>query len=136
VRFVAAGDFLSSIPLFSQLSHRECARLAKAMHEYTFEAGKALTSEGKGGQGFFVIREGRARVEVKGKRTKILGPGDYFGEMALISGGPRTATVTAMTDLRCQFLVQSEFREFVEDHPKVAWALLQAMVERVQQQGG
>jgi len=103
------------------------------MHEYTFEAGRAVTSEGGGGQGFFVISEGKARVEVKGRRAKILGPGDYFGEMALISGGPRSATVIAMTDLRCQFLVQSEFREFVDDHPKVAWALLQAMVARIQQ---
>jgi CRP/FNR family transcriptional regulator, cyclic AMP receptor protein len=106
--------------------------LAKAMHQYSFAAGRAVTSEGGGGQGFFVIREGKARVEVKGKRTRILGPGDYFGEMALISGGPRSATVTAVTDLRCQFLVQSEFREFVEAHPKVAWALLEAMVERIQ----
>jgi len=133
---VAGSDLLSSIPLFSQLSRRECARLAKAMHEYTYEAGRAVTSEGGGGQGFFVIREGKARVEVKGRRAKILGPGDYFGEMALISGGPRSATVTAVTDLRCQFLLQSEFREFVEDHPKVAWALLQAMVARIQQQDG
>lgn len=103
------------------------------MHEYTFEAGRAVTSQGKGGQGFFVIREGRAKVEVEGRRTKILGPGDYFGEMALISGGPRSATVTAVTDLRCEFLIQSEFRDFVESHPKVAWALLQAMVARIEQ---
>jgi len=130
---VAAGDSLSSVPLFSQLSRRDLSRLGKALNEYTFEAGTEVTSRGGGGQGFFVIREGQARVEIAGKRAKILGPGDYFGEMALISGGPRTATVTAITDLRCQFLLRSDFREFVEGHPKVAWALLQTMVERIQQ---
>jgi CRP-like cAMP-binding protein len=130
---MATAETLASIQLFSLLSRKDLSRLAKATHEHTYEPGKVLTSEGKSGVGFFVIIDGKARVEVKGKRVKILGPGDYFGEMALIDDGPRSAVVTAETHLRCQVLTEWQFRSFVKEHPQVSWALLQAMVQRVRE---
>jgi CRP-like cAMP-binding protein len=133
---VATAETLGSVQLFSLLSKRDLSRLAKTTHEHTYEAGKVLTLEGKAGVGFFVIVEGTAKVEIKGKRVKRLGPGDYFGEMALIDDGPRSALVTAETELRCQVLTDWQFRDFVQEHPKVAWALLKALVQRVREYQG
>jgi CRP/FNR family cyclic AMP-dependent transcriptional regulator len=122
---------LGAVPLFAGLSRRDLSRLAKATHEHTYGAGTQVTTEGKSGVGFFVILEGKARVQVPGRRAKLLGVGDYFGEMALIDDAPRSAHVTAETELRCQVLTQWQFRPFVKEHPDVAWALLKAMVGRV-----
>jgi len=133
---MATPESLKSIPLFSRLSRRDLSRLAKETHEYTYESGKVLTTKGRGGVGFFVILDGKARVEVEGRRPKILGAGDYFGEMSLIDDGPRSAVVTADTDLRCLILLQMQFRDFVNQHPEVAWALLEAMVQRIRQLEG
>jgi len=130
---MATSETLGSIQLFSLLSKRDLSRLAKVTHEHTYEAGTVLTHDGRSGVGFFVIVEGKARVEVKGKRVKVLGPGQYFGEMALIDDGPRSAVVTAETELRCQVLTDWQFRPFVKEHPEVAWALLQALSRRVRE---
>jgi CRP-like cAMP-binding protein len=131
---MATAERLASVQLFSQLPKRHLARLARATHEHTYEAGTVLTTEGqKGGVGFFVIVDGKARVEIKGKRVKILGPGDYFGEMALIDDGPRSAVVTADTDLCCVILTDFQFRKFVKEQPEVAWSLLRALVQRVRE---
>ena len=133
---MATPETLKSIPLFSKLSRRGLSRLARETHEHTYASGKVLTTKGRGGLGFFVILEGKARVQIDGKRAKILGPGDFFGEMALIDNGPRSAVVTAETDLRCQILLHTQFRDFVKRHPDVAWALLEAMVQRIRQSEG
>jgi CRP/FNR family transcriptional regulator, cyclic AMP receptor protein len=130
---VATADILGTVPLFSCLSKRDLSRLAKATHEHTYEPGTQVTTQGKSGVGFFVILEGKARVQVQGRRAKLLGPGDYFGEMALIDDAPRSAHVTAETELRCQVLTQWQFRPFVKEHPEIAWALLKAMVARVRE---
>lgn len=130
---MATADILGTVPLFSGLSKRDLSRLAKATHEHTYQPGTQVTTEGKSGVGFFVILDGKARVQVPGRRAKLLGPGDYFGEMALIDDAPRSAHVTAETELRCQVLTQWQFRPFVKEHPDVAWALLKAMVGRVRE---
>jgi CRP/FNR family transcriptional regulator len=134
---MATAETLASVQLFSRLSRRNLSRLARATHEHTYDPGTVLTTEGqKGGVGFFVIVDGKARVDIKGKRVKILGSGDYFGEMALIDDGPRSAVVTAETDLRCLVLTDFQFRTFVKENPEVAWALLQALVQRVREYQG
>jgi len=130
---VAVAENLAEVPLFAGLSHRDLAHLAKVTHQHVYEAGTVLTSEDRSGVGFFVILEGTARVEVKGKRAKILKAGDFFGEMALIDEGPRSAVVTAETDLRCQVLTDFQFRSFVKEHPEVAWALLRTLVQRIRE---
>ena len=90
-----------------------------------------MTSEGSGGAGFFVITEGNATVSVSGEVRATLGPGDYFGEIALIDEGTRSATITAATDVTAYGLTVWEFKPFVEDHPQVAWAMLKTLAERL-----
>ena len=90
-----------------------------------------LTAEGEIAAGFGVIVEGCAAVSAHGRPISILGPGDYFGEMALIDRSYRSATITAETDLRCLLFFAWAFRPFAMDHPETAWALLEAMVQRV-----
>ena len=130
---MAIAQTLAAVPLFSQVSRRDLTHLAKVTHEHTYKRGSVVTTTGRSGVGFFVILDGTARVEIEGKRAKILRPSDYFGEMALIDGGPRTAVVRAETDLRCQVLTDTQFKSFVSEHPDVAWALLKAMVQRLRE---
>jgi CRP-like cAMP-binding protein len=126
-------DLLVSVPLFSNLSRRDLSRLAKSGNDVTYSVGTELTGAGERGICFFVIAEGEARVEVKGQEVRRLGPGDYFGEMALIDRSQSSATVTAATEMRCFVMTQWNFRPFATEHPDVAWALLEAMVQRVRE---
>jgi CRP-like cAMP-binding protein len=87
--------------------------------------------EGPGGAAFFIIESGHANVSSKGVALAALGPGDYFGEVALIDGGPRSATVTAATDLVCYGLTFWEFRPLVERNGTIAWKLLQALAKQL-----
>ena len=126
-------DALAQVSLFSMLPKKELAKLARQARDRTFPAGTALTAEDEGAASFGVIVDGRAEVSVHGKPTRVLGPGDYFGEMALIDNSQRSATITAETELRCLLFVSWVFRPFAMDHPETAWALLEAMVRRVRE---
>lgn len=127
----APTDLLENVPLFSGMKGKELKRLAQAMKEKRAEAGENVTEEGKKGVGFFVIESGTARVTVDGQQKRTLGPGDYFGEIALISDVPRTATVTAETPLRCWGLAPWDFRPLVEGNATVAWKLLDSVAKIV-----
>jgi CRP/FNR family cyclic AMP-dependent transcriptional regulator len=124
---------LKGVPLFSGVRDRELKRLANVMRESRFNEGDAITTEGRSGIGFFVIEEGNASVSLHGEIIRTLGPGDHFGEIALIDEGPRSDTVTASTDLRCRGMAAWEFRSFVQEHPEVAWPLLQTLVSRLRE---
>ena len=124
-------EVLGRVPLLAGFQRRELERLARQFRERVFSEGAVITSEGEPGVGFFVIAEGSASVTVGGDARASLGPGDYFGEMALIDEGPRSATVVAATDLRCLALTPWEFRPIVEDHPPVAWTMLQTLAQRL-----
>ena len=113
------------------LSKKDLANLARNAHERTFPAGTALTDEDQSGVTFGVIMDGQAAVTVHGQHARTLGPGEFFGEMALIDHSARSATVTAETDLHCLMFTSWVFRPFALDHPEVAWALLELMVQRV-----
>jgi CRP/FNR family transcriptional regulator, cyclic AMP receptor protein len=126
-------DSLRNVPLFADLSGRDLKRLADSMQEHSYAAGKEVVAEGKGGVGFFVILEGTARVTQGGEERGVLGAGDYFGEMALIDGNDRIATVQAESELRCAAMASWTFRPFVKDHPDVAWGLLTALVKRIRE---
>ena len=102
------------------------------MKERTFKAGDKVTEEGQSGVGFFVIADGEAAVTIGGDERRRLGPGDYFGEVALLNETARTATITAQTDLHCYGLTSWEFRPLVETHSTIAWKLLQAMSKTYQ----
>jgi CRP/FNR family cyclic AMP-dependent transcriptional regulator len=124
---------LGGVPLFSGMKPKELKKLGKRMTERTFTEGDTIATEGESGIGFFVIEHGNATVSVGGKIVRTLGPGEHFGEVALIDSGPRSATVVATTDLRCRGMSAWEFKPFVEEHPEVAWALLETLVGRLRE---
>jgi CRP/FNR family transcriptional regulator, cyclic AMP receptor protein len=126
-------EVLAKVPLFSMLSKRDLSRLANNAHDRTFPAGTVLTEQEETGVTFGVIVDGHASVSVHGKPARTLGPGDYFGEMALIDHSFRSATITAETDLRCLMFTAWVFRPFAMEHPETAWALLEMMVQRVRE---
>jgi CRP/FNR family cyclic AMP-dependent transcriptional regulator len=127
------AETLARVPLFARIKPKELKRLAKQMAERTFPEGETITAEGKGGVGFFVIEDGNATVSIRGSIVRTLQPGDYFGEIALIDNGPRSATIIATTDLRCRGMTAWEFRPFVQEHPEVAWPLLENLVARLRE---
>jgi CRP-like cAMP-binding protein len=126
----AMVDSLREVPLFADLSGRDLKRLADSMQELSFASGKEVVAQGKGGAAFFVILEGAARVTQDGEDRGLLTPGDYFGEMALIDGDQRMASVHAEGELHCAAMTSWNFRPFVRGHPDIAWALLTALVRR------
>ena len=127
-----AADLLRRVPIFSDLDKKELERIAASMKSRTFNAGDTVTAEGQTGIGFFVINSGEAKVTVGGQERRRLGPGDYFGEVALLNESARTATITAETDLICYGMTSWEFRPLVETHGSIAWKLLQAMSKTYQ----
>jgi len=124
-------DLLRKISLFSGLDDRELESPIYEFNERRFSAGDRIALEGEGGMMFFVVESGEASVEVQGRDVGKLGPGDAFGEIALIDRRPRTATVKAISDLRTFGLPVFVFRPFVEARPAVAWKLLEAMADRL-----
>jgi CRP/FNR family cyclic AMP-dependent transcriptional regulator len=122
---------LARVPLFSGIKPKELKKLGKRMTERSFNEGDEITREGESGIGFFVIEDGEASVSIRGTIVRTLGPGEHFGEVALIDSGPRSATIVASTDLRCRGMSAWEFRPFVEEHPEVAWGLLETLVGRL-----
>ena len=130
----APVDLLQQVPLFEGLSSDELEGLTASFKERHFRAGDSVAVEGSGGIGFFVIADGTASVDVHGEKRGQLGPGDYFGEVALIDEhARRTATITAETDLTCYGMTPWQFRPFVETNAQVAWRLLQVMARRLRE---
>jgi CRP/FNR family transcriptional regulator, cyclic AMP receptor protein len=124
-------ELLRRVPLFADFEHKDLERLTRSFKERTFEAGSTVAGEGKTGAGFFVIESGEASVSVRGDEHGKLGPGDYFGEIALIDDGARSATITADSDLHCYGLTSWEFRPLVESNASIAWKLLETMAQRL-----
>lgn len=126
-----SSETLRRVPLFEELDAAELQSIADRMHEANVAAGAPVTSEGGPGDAFFVIESGEAEVAVEGTPRGRLVPGDYFGEIALLLGSNRTATVTAVTDLRCYALTPWDFRGLVEENPSIAWKVMQSMASRL-----
>jgi pyruvate,water dikinase len=130
----AAGEraeVLKPVPLFADLDDTEREAVARLFKKRRFAKGETVIREGSGGAAFFVIDAGEARVVVGGEERTRLVPGDWFGEIALIDEGPRSASVVATTDLVCQGVTIWDFRPFVEGNGVVGWKLLQAMVRKL-----
>jgi CRP-like cAMP-binding protein len=126
----APVELISDVPLFQGLTRKELKTLADNFTQRTFREGTELTAEGQGGVGFFIIESGEAIVTVDGQERRRLGAGDYFGEIALIDGGMRTATITAVSDGTSYGLTPWQFRPLVESNASIAWPLLEAMAKR------
>jgi CRP/FNR family transcriptional regulator, cyclic AMP receptor protein len=126
-----ADKTLANIELFSELSSRELRDVAKLMTPVQVRAGRDLTVEGEPGREFMIILEGTATVRRNGRVIATLGPGDFFGEMAVIAGVPRTATVTADTDMTLEALNRREFSTLLDESPKLAKKILVGAVKRL-----
>jgi CRP/FNR family cyclic AMP-dependent transcriptional regulator len=126
-------DLLHRVPLFAELKPKELEKLTSSFKERTFAEGEDVASEGEtsGGGRFFVIESGEAIVSVHGEERGRLGPGDYFGDVAMIDRGERTATIHAASDLKCYSLTFWDFRPLVESDARIAWPLLQVMAKRL-----
>jgi CRP/FNR family transcriptional regulator, cyclic AMP receptor protein len=127
----APVDLIQRVPLFADLDGKELGRVAASFKERDFSAGDTLVGEDAGPSRFFVIGEGTANVTVHGEERGKLGKGDYFGEIALIDGGVRTATVAADTDMKVYSLTLWEFRPLVDQNSAIAWKLLEALAKRI-----
>jgi CRP-like cAMP-binding protein len=126
-------DALAKAPLFSALSKQELGALAKATEDIEVEEGKVLTREGDLGREFFVIVEGDVSVTQDGNEIRRLGPGDFFGEIALIyENARRTATVTASSPLRFFVLTRQSFRSLLEHQPEIEEKVMAALEDRLQ----
>jgi CRP/FNR family cyclic AMP-dependent transcriptional regulator len=124
---------LRNVSLFAACSKRELARIASLADEIDVPEGRVLTRQGEPGREFFVIVDGKAKVAVRGKRTRTLGSGSAFGELALFDQGPRSATVTALTDMRLLVLDSRNFSSLISEVPSVATKIFQAMAQRLRQ---
>jgi CRP-like cAMP-binding protein len=120
-------ESLRRVPLFADLGTRDLQQIARLFKARRFSAGETVIKEGSGGAAFFVIESGEAAVFVGGRKRKTLKAGDYFGEVALVDAGTRTATITAASELVCWGLTYWDFRPVVQANGRIGWKLLQGM---------
>lgn len=124
-------EMFSRVPLFRALSQRQIRRILKGTLDYGYEPGTELVREREDGETLFVILDGTARV-VRGRRTIArLGAGDFFGEVSVLDGRPRTASVVAETGLRCVVLHRDDLKAILAEEPRIAWTLLGTLAGRI-----
>ena len=126
-------ELLSAMPLFSTCNQRELAQVAALTVPAEFPAGSVLTRQGAAGGIAFVIASGKAEVVRGGRRLATLGPGDVVGELSLIDGEPRSATVRALTDLEVLEISAEDLRRLLRKAPSVVRKLLEALSERLRE---
>ncbi|NNE73189.1 MAG: cyclic nucleotide-binding domain-containing protein [Acidimicrobiales bacterium] len=124
-------ETLANIEIFSECSKRELKHISKLMTQVHIKAGRELTREGDPGREFMIIADGTATVRRKGKVLATLGPGDFFGELAVVAGVPRTATITADTDMIIEALNRREFSSLLDESPRLAKKILVGAVKRL-----
>jgi len=129
-------QLLKKAELFSGLDDKEAKKIAPLFKARDFTDGEVMAEEGKHGVGFFLIESGSVKVTSHGEERTTLGPGAYFGEVALIDDGPRTATVTAVGDVKAHVLVAWDFRPMVKEDPELAWGLLQGVAQMLRAREG
>jgi CRP/FNR family cyclic AMP-dependent transcriptional regulator len=125
----APVEALRRVPLFADLNKQDLKQIARLFKERSFSAGETVIQEGSGGAAFFVIESGEAKVFVGGEEQATLKAGDYFGEIALIDEGTRSATITASSELACYGLTFWDFRPLVEANGVIGWKLLQSLAK-------
>src|SRR5688500_12525538 len=126
-----AADALREVDLFRRLSRRSLEKVADRVKTVQHPAGKDLAQQGEGGVAFHLLVSGTADVLVDGRVVRTLGPGDYFGELSLIDGGPRSATVRTTSDVVAHTIVAWQFTPLLDDEPEISKALLLTMCERL-----
>jgi CRP/FNR family cyclic AMP-dependent transcriptional regulator len=126
-----AAERLRRVPLFSGCSDKQLEFIASHVEEMEFAPGRTLCEEGKSGGDFFVILSGSAEARRRGKPLRAMSSGDFFGEIALLDNGPRTATVVASTPLRCLVLGPSQFQDVLYQNSDIAVKVLYAVAKRL-----
>ena len=126
-------DHLAQVRLFRACSRKELTTIGRASDEVRVAGGKTIVEEGQTGHEFFLILDGNASVLRKGRKVATLGPGDYFGELALLDRGPRNATVKADGDMEILVLGQREFSGVLDEVPTIAHKLLASMATRLRE---
>jgi len=124
-------ETLKAVPLFAECDDKQLAFIATQVDEVDFVQGRDLCREGAGGGEFFIILSGTAEVRRQGRHLRELGAGDFFGEIALLDGGPRTATVTALSPMRCLVLSRGQFQSVIRQNALIAVSVLQTLGERL-----
>ncbi|HET6171850.1 MAG TPA: cyclic nucleotide-binding domain-containing protein [Gaiellales bacterium] len=124
-------EFLRGVPLFSDVSDKDLHTIAVSMRRRVFVPGEGIVAEGEGGIGFFFVEKGSVAITQTGERRATLGPGDHFGEIALLSGAERTATVSADSDVVCWGMPAWNFRPLVREQPSVTMKLLEGMARQL-----
>ena len=124
-------ELLKRVPLFAECSKKELGEIARVSDEMDVGQGSVLTREGDSGREFFVLVEGVAEVRRKGRKVSTMKPGDFFGEIALVSDRPRTATVTVAAPGRVLVMTDRAFRELMQRMPSIQRKVLAAVVDRL-----
>jgi CRP-like cAMP-binding protein len=124
-------DLIRKVPLFARCSRAELKEIALLADEIDLHEGKEMTREGAPGREFFVLLDGTADVKKNRRRVNTLGPGDFFGEIALVSREPRTATVIATSPIRALVITDRSFRRLLDDAPQVQTKVMEAMAQRL-----
>jgi CRP-like cAMP-binding protein len=124
-------DLIAGVPLFAGFSRGELSFLGRLMDEVDVREGRVLTREGASGGEFFVVASGRVRIERGGRKLNELGPGDFLGEIALVDGGPRTATAIATEPCELLVLNRSGFRSLLARYPGVQSKVMRALAARL-----
>jgi CRP-like cAMP-binding protein len=129
----AKVSLLARVPLFERCSRRELGQIASIAHEVEYPPGTPVVREGDPGREFFIVIEGEVDVRRRGRRLATLRPGNFFGELALITGSPRTATVTTGTPLRALSMDSRDFQRLLQGSPAIHWKLLQEVGIRLEE---
>ncbi len=124
---------LVKVPLFRDLAARQLESIARSLRERVYEAGSVIVKQGDPGLGFFLITQGRVDVTHENHHVRDLGPGEFFGEMALMEERPRSATVTAKERTTCLQLVRWDFRALLKENPDLAVKMLEVVVQRLRE---
>lgn len=122
---------LHKVSIFSDMEHKQIEQIIRLLKVRHFSKGETVIMEGSGGSAFFLIDSGEANVTRRGIQLNTVGPGNFFGDLSLIDGEPRAATVTATTDMVCYGLTFWEFRPLLDRNPAIAWKILQALTKRL-----
>jgi CRP/FNR family cyclic AMP-dependent transcriptional regulator len=128
---LTTDERLAQVPLFAGLSKKDLKKISSLATRLDLPAGKELTHQGAVGNEFLVVLDGTVDVKVDDEVVASRGPGDYFGEIALLDDRPRTATVVAKTPVSIEVIGRREFKALIEDQPEIAQQLLATMAQRL-----
>ena len=124
---------LRKVPLFAGLDKHELEMVSRLLKEQRYEKGAVIVKNGATGQGLFIIKEGSVSVKRDGHTVSQMGPGDFFGEIAVLDGGPRTADVQADTDTVCLTMVSWDIKPLLMEHATISYKMLQQMIRRLRE---